>query len=168
MRLLASARVPQVPQRLQLDLADPLRGDPELPPHLLECPGVAVEEPEAELDYLPLAFIKRLQHGFELLLEQSEEGGVGGLNWLQAQHLTLGRARESSPTGLLSTDGRAEGSAVGRDVAESVGEVLSRDLAVGLPATSPRARPSASGSPRSRSGTLQVNPSTLLTDTTWD
>ena len=45
----------QFVERLALDLADPLAGHVELLAHLLERPGAAVLEPEAELQDAPLS-----------------------------------------------------------------------------------------------------------------
>src|SRR4029077_19808081 len=46
-------RVAKLPERLGLDLADPLAGDIELLAHFLEGPGTPVLEAEAELEDAP-------------------------------------------------------------------------------------------------------------------
>ena len=47
--------MPELPQRLRLDLADPLAGDVDLLADLLERPRAAVLQPEAELQDPSLA-----------------------------------------------------------------------------------------------------------------
>src|SRR6185503_16403990 len=73
-----AAGVPQLRQRLALDLPDALARDPELAADLLEGAGVAVEESEPELDHLLLALGERVEDGLELLLQQDEARGVDG------------------------------------------------------------------------------------------
>src|SRR6186713_973722 len=55
LELAAPRRVAQLAQRLRLDLADPLAGDVELLADLLEGPGPAVLQPEAELEHAALS-----------------------------------------------------------------------------------------------------------------
>src|SRR5918994_7300324 len=76
--LLASGGAAQLGEGLGLDLADPLAGDPELAADLLQGPGVAVGEAEAELDDLLLPLREGVQDRVELLLEQDEAGRVHG------------------------------------------------------------------------------------------
>src|SRR4051794_11502363 len=68
----------QLAQRLGLDLADPLAGDVELLADLLEGPGAAVLEAEAELQDAALAAGQRVEHCLHLLLEQLVGGRLGG------------------------------------------------------------------------------------------
>src|SRR5437660_11346787 len=64
--------MPELRERLRLDLADPLARDAELEPDLLERPRVTVEEPEPELDHLLLADRERVQDRADLLLQHRE------------------------------------------------------------------------------------------------
>src|SRR5437667_128340 len=74
---LASRRMAQLAQRLGLDLADPLAGHPELPADLLQRPGTAIIEPEAQLQHLALARRERLQHVLQLLLQHGKRRRFG-------------------------------------------------------------------------------------------
>src|SRR5437016_14593318 len=74
---LASRRMAQLAQRLGLDLADPLAGHPELPADLLQRPGKAIIEPEAQLQHVALATRERFQHVLQLLLQHRERGSFG-------------------------------------------------------------------------------------------
>src|ERR1035437_7815652 len=60
LELARAARVAELTQRLRLDLADPLAGDVELLANLLERPGAAVLQPEAELQDSPLTAGQRV------------------------------------------------------------------------------------------------------------
>src|SRR5207302_1647982 len=64
------ARVPQLAQRLGLDLPDPLAGDVELAPDLFESAGAPVLEAESELEHAALAAGEAFEHALDLLLEQ--------------------------------------------------------------------------------------------------
>src|SRR5262245_27549546 len=66
--------MPELPERLRLDLADALAGDVELLPNLLEGPGTPVLEAEAELEHAPLAARQRVEHRLDLLLEELVRG----------------------------------------------------------------------------------------------
>src|SRR4051795_2663226 len=70
--LLAAARVPELRQRLRLDLADPLAGEAELLADLVERARLAVCEAEAQCDDRCLTLGQRLQHAVELTLQQTE------------------------------------------------------------------------------------------------
>src|ERR671923_2595191 len=97
-------------ERLRLDLADPLAGDAELPAHLLEGPGVAIDQPEPQLDDLLLALRQRVEHRLELLLEEDERGRV------DRDH-GLGVFDEVAEVGvLLLTDRRLQGHRLLRDL----------------------------------------------------
>ena len=61
---------------LRLDLADPLPGHAELPPHFFQRPGMSVDQSEAKLDHLLLAFGQRVQDRLQLLLQEDEAGRV--------------------------------------------------------------------------------------------
>ena len=67
-QLLGAAGVAQLAQGLGLDLADTLTGDVELLADLLQGAGAAVHDAEAQL-----------QHLLQLLAQQGEAGGLGGL-----------------------------------------------------------------------------------------
>src|SRR5690606_31902838 len=75
---LAPARMPQFAKRLRLDLADALPGDAEHLADFLQRPGPPVIEAEAQAQHVFLPFRQRIQHVFQLLLEQLVGGGVGG------------------------------------------------------------------------------------------
>src|SRR5206468_3198429 len=66
----APARVAELAECLCLDLADPLAGDVELAADLLEGARSAVLQPEPELEHPPLATRQRVEHRFDLLLEE--------------------------------------------------------------------------------------------------
>src|SRR5262249_7027420 len=66
----AALRLAQLPQAATLDLADALAGDAEVTGHLVQRPGVAVPQPEAQLDHLAVARRQRPQHLAHPLLEQ--------------------------------------------------------------------------------------------------
>src|SRR5262245_54563873 len=70
--LLRPARMTKLRERLRFDLPDALAGDTELLADLFERARVAVDESEPELDHFLLALRQRVQHTFELLLEQDE------------------------------------------------------------------------------------------------
>src|ERR1035437_5651973 len=68
-QLARTAWVAQLPQRLRLDLADALAAHVELCADLLERPGTAVFQPEAELQDASLTSRQRVEHGRHPLLE---------------------------------------------------------------------------------------------------
>src|SRR5437016_1159843 len=70
--------VAELPERLRLDLADPLAGHVELTADLLEGPRPAVLQPEAELKDPPFAPGQRVQHRLDLLLEELVRRRLGG------------------------------------------------------------------------------------------
>jgi hypothetical protein len=61
---------------LRLDLSDPLSSEVELAAHLLQRPGVAVQQPEPELDDLFLPLRKRVEDRLKLLVEEDGRRGV--------------------------------------------------------------------------------------------
>src|SRR4051794_19575751 len=65
----AADGVLQLPDRLRLDLANPLAGHLEDPADLFERVGVAVAQAVAELDDLALAVRQRLEDAVDLVLE---------------------------------------------------------------------------------------------------
>jgi hypothetical protein len=62
LELLGAARVPQLAQRLRLDLADALAGDLEVLAHLFERVVALLADAEAHAEDLLLARRQRLQH----------------------------------------------------------------------------------------------------------
>src|SRR5688500_5737922 len=70
--------MPQLSERLCLDLANPLARDVEVMAHLLEGAGAPVLEPEAELEHPSLARRERIQHALDLLLQELVAGRIGG------------------------------------------------------------------------------------------
>src|SRR6266498_3883228 len=64
--------MPQLRQRLRLDLPDPLTSHPKLPTHLLQRPRVAIRQPKPQLNNLLLPLTQRMQHRIQLLLQQNE------------------------------------------------------------------------------------------------
>src|ERR1700730_17839831 len=83
-KLPAPRRVPQLPQRLRLDLADALSGDREALAHFLERVLAAVADAEPHLDDLFLARRERLEDRFGLFLEVKVDDRLG-----RRYHLTI-------------------------------------------------------------------------------
>src|SRR6266545_5684163 len=79
--LLRPGRMAELAERLRLDLPDPLPGDAELPPDLLERPRLPVGQAEPELDDPPLPVRQRPEDRDDLVLHHAEgrcfEGGDG-------------------------------------------------------------------------------------------
>src|SRR5579864_603392 len=73
----APAWMPQLPQRLRLDLPDPLARHAELPAHLFQRSRTAVVEPEAQLEHLPLPRRERIENALQLLFEHREGRRLG-------------------------------------------------------------------------------------------
>ena len=69
-QLLTPAGMAELPQRLRLDLADPLAGDAKLLPNFLERSGMTVVKTKAKLEHPALAIGQRRQHAVYLLLQQ--------------------------------------------------------------------------------------------------
>ena len=69
----------ELAQGLGLDLADTLTGDIELLAHLFQGAGAAVHDAEAQLKNLLFPGGQGVQHLFQLLAQQGEAGGLGGL-----------------------------------------------------------------------------------------
>src|SRR5437660_2780457 len=78
LELAAPRGVPQLAQRLRLDLTDALAGHVELATDLLERPGAAVLETEPQLQHAPLAAGESFEDGLDLLLEELVTRRVGG------------------------------------------------------------------------------------------
>src|SRR5436309_14832584 len=72
---LSSRRVAELGEGLRLDLPDPLTGDPELPPDLLEGPRPPVGEAEPELDDPPLPIRQGLEDRDHIFLHHAETSG---------------------------------------------------------------------------------------------
>src|SRR6266542_1078568 len=64
----SEGRVAELGEGLGFDLADALAGNAELATDLLQGTGAAVQQPEPELDDLPLAGGERLEDGAEVFL----------------------------------------------------------------------------------------------------
>src|SRR5688500_247035 len=77
LELAAAARVPQLAERLCLDLANPLACDVEVTADLFEGPGTSVLEAEAQLKHPPLTRREGIQHALDLLLQELVAGGIG-------------------------------------------------------------------------------------------
>src|SRR5215208_1566860 len=75
-KLLSFGEGLQLLQRLVLDLADPLAGDVEGPPDLVERTRVLAAEPVAELEHAPLAVGEVLERLAQRLLRQKVGGAV--------------------------------------------------------------------------------------------
>src|SRR5438477_10202708 len=71
------ARVPQLAERLRLDLPDALAGDVELAPDLFEGASATVLETEPQLEDATLAAGEALEHALDLLLQEFVRRGVG-------------------------------------------------------------------------------------------
>src|SRR4249919_4081209 len=63
-------------QRVVLDLADALAGDPERAPHLLEGAGLLALQAEAKLDQLALALGQRVERAIDVLAAERRGGRV--------------------------------------------------------------------------------------------
>src|SRR5450759_3287240 len=70
LQLARTARVAQLPERLRLDLADPLAAQVEVRADLVKGAGAPVLEAEAELEDSALTAGQRVEHGRHLLLEE--------------------------------------------------------------------------------------------------
>src|SRR5438270_6051672 len=86
--------MPKLRQRLGLDLADPLPGEGELPPDLLEGPGLAGDQAEAQRQDLLLPVGERVEHPPQVLLAQREGCRLEGA-------LRLGVLDEVAELGIL-------------------------------------------------------------------
>src|SRR5207249_2109335 len=75
--LAALRRVPQLLERLRLDLAYPLTRDLEVPAHLFESARVAVIQAEAHLQHLALARRQLGQHVLDLLAQDEVARRLG-------------------------------------------------------------------------------------------
>src|ERR1700719_3081685 len=73
--------VPKLREGIRLDLADPLPGEGELPPDLLEGAGLAGDQAETQRQDLLLPVGERVEHPPQVLLAQRErrrlEGALG-------------------------------------------------------------------------------------------
>src|SRR5215467_7109315 len=72
--LARAGRVPELGQRLGLDLADPLPGEGELPSDLLQGAGLAGDQAEAQRQDLLLPVGEGVEHPPEVFLAQREGG----------------------------------------------------------------------------------------------
>src|SRR6266508_3096587 len=70
-------RMAELGERPRLDLADPLTGDAELPPDLLERPGLPVSQAEPELEDPPLPGRQRLKDGGDVIPHHAGGRGFG-------------------------------------------------------------------------------------------
>src|SRR4051812_4425101 len=77
---LAAEWLPQLEQAAGLDLANALTGDAIRPGHFLQRPGLAVLEPEAQLDHLALPRCQRPQHLGNPFPEQMLIDGLAGVD----------------------------------------------------------------------------------------
>ena len=73
---LAAGRVPQLRERLRFDLPDALARHAELLADLFERARLTVDQTEAQPDHFLLATGERVEHGFELLLQELERGAL--------------------------------------------------------------------------------------------
>src|SRR5206468_2876198 len=113
--------VAELPERLGLDLADPLAGDVELPTDLLEGPRPAVLEPEPELENASFAAGQRVQHRLDLLLQELVRGRLG-----RGERAAV--LDEVAEVGiLLLADRRLEGDGLLGDL-DDLADLLRRDL----------------------------------------
>ena len=71
-----ASRVPHFAQRLGFDLPDAFAGHLELAADFLKGPAVAVDQSEALLQHLPLAFGECVEHVFDFFLQQHDRGDV--------------------------------------------------------------------------------------------
>src|SRR5713226_1918607 len=112
--------VPELRQRLGLDLADPLPGEGELPPDLLQRARLAGEEAEAQRQDLLLPVGQRVEHPPEVLLAEREGCRLEG-------PLGLGVLDEVPKLGVLVADGLVDRHRLGED-AESLPDLVRRHL----------------------------------------
>src|SRR5260370_39436519 len=75
-QLLAPARMPQLAQRLGLDLPDALPGHPEALPHFFQRPLVPVDQAEAQLQHAALTRRERVQDVLHLGAKHGQRSGV--------------------------------------------------------------------------------------------
>src|SRR5262249_17790185 len=83
-QLLAEARVAQLTQRLDLDLADTFACDAELLADFLERTAMAILQAEAQLQPTPLALGELVEHLLDLLTQHLVAGRIRG-----RQHLRI-------------------------------------------------------------------------------
>src|SRR5438105_2456142 len=74
--LLASARVPKLPQRLRLDLANSFPCDPKSLPHLFKSSLVTVDQAKAQLQHAPLARGEGIEDILHLRPQHRQRGRV--------------------------------------------------------------------------------------------
>ena len=75
---LCPAGMAELPDRLVLDLADPLTGDAEELAHFLQGVGPAVVHAEAHAQHIRFPLRQGAQNLFQSLGKQGVGGGVGG------------------------------------------------------------------------------------------
>ncbi len=112
--------MPELRQRLGLDLADPLPGEGELPPDLLQRARLAGEEAEAQRQDLLLPVGQRVEHPPEVLLAEREGCRLEG-------PLGLGVLDEVPKLGVLVADGLVDRHRLGED-AERLPDLVRRHL----------------------------------------
>src|SRR5438046_7758111 len=66
-----TSRMPHFAQGLCFNLTDPLAGNLELPPYLLQRSAVAIDQPKSLLEHLPLPIGERLQHVLDFFLQRN-------------------------------------------------------------------------------------------------
>src|SRR3954453_6033258 len=72
----------ELPQRLDLDLADALAREPELAPDLVERARIAAVEAVAQLEHPAMPFGQRLETELQRLVAQRLGDGLGGIDRL--------------------------------------------------------------------------------------
>src|SRR2546422_8389670 len=100
--------VPQLGERLGLDLADALPGEGDLRADLLEGAGLPREQAEAQRQNLLLPVGERVEHPPEVLLAQRERSRLEGA-------LGLGVLDEVAQLGVLVPDGLVDRDRLGQD-----------------------------------------------------
>eukprot|EP00976_Prorocentrum_cordatum_P093764 1189529-Prorocentrum_minimum.AAC.4 len=75
-----AGRLPELAQRLGLDLPDALACDAEDVANLLQRAHAAVIQPVAQAQHVALARRQRVEHVLQVLLEEAPRGGVLGRN----------------------------------------------------------------------------------------
>src|SRR5438309_3018119 len=118
--LFRARRVAELAQRLGLDLADALAGDPEPLAHLFQRALVTVDQPESQLQHPPLAWRERVEDVLHLGVEHGERSRVGRRDRLAV----LDEVAEVRI--LLLADGRLERDRVLRNL-DDLPHLLGRD-----------------------------------------
>src|SRR5713226_7809119 len=74
--LRTDARMPQLAQRLVLNLADALAGDPKALAHLVQCAVVPVPQPKAQLQHASLTRGEGTEDILDLGAQHADQGGL--------------------------------------------------------------------------------------------